>query len=598
MSLYTSAPQQLDSTAHKIGRQITHIIKSKRLTWKSVAVVSTIMFSLLSSSSALARNKLLFSDLPESPLETIKADHAKRIAKIKTSPESVKVKTIQIDSSALSGNSIDIPLGENHVATFLKTKIDTQSATFFIWHGKSSTTEDTATFVVNNGNVTGSIRENGKLYKIEPIGSSAHALVDIDENRFQPDHPPGKLTRPPVKNKNQSAADTATRAIPSAADVLAPTATVINGQTHIDVLVVYPSSLTSVVTDVKALATLAVAETNQAYVNSQVNIQMNLVGTELISYSEAGKTYNQMLDDMAVQADIKTKRDALGADVVIMLTTNKAYCGMSWVYPSEFTAHGVVAYNCATGYYSFAHEIGHIQGLNHDPINEPGTYPFAYGHGYQSTNSSPNWRTIMAYNCANGCPRIKYFSNPNVNYNGLAMGTPTVSDNARVLNETAARVSAFRSTVTAPIAPIAPPTVPPTPTWTYCASENQTCYFSGTHQIRYGANDSYNYGTYTGSVACNNAIWGDPKPGVVKSCFYDSSSPTTAPTPAPVVTSTPTWTYCASENQTCYFSGTRQIRYGANDSYNYWTYTGSVACNNATWGDPKPGVVKSCFYMN
>jgi hypothetical protein len=51
----------------------------------------------------------------------------------------------------------------------------------------------------------------------------------------------------------------------------------------------------------------------------------------------------------------------------------------------------------------------------------------------------------MAYNCSNGCPRLNYWSNPNKTRDGVAMGTTTKSNNARVLNERAAVLAAFRA---------------------------------------------------------------------------------------------------------------------------------------------------------
>ena len=57
---------------------------------------------------------------------------------------------------------------------------------------------------------------------------------------------------------------------------------------------------------------------------------------------------------------------------------------------------------------------------------------------------------------------------------------------------------------------------------------------------------------------------------------------------------TVTWTRCASENETCVFSGTRTVRYGANGTYATRTATASIACNNATFGDPLYGGVKAC----
>jgi hypothetical protein len=67
--------------------------------------------------------------------------------------------------------------------------------------------------------------------------------------------------------------------------------------------------------------------------------------------------------------------------------------------------------------------------------------------------------------------------------------------------------------------------------WTLCASENQTCTFSGTMTVRYGANNSWFYRVATNSIACNNATFGDPIQGTVKSCYYSPNG--TTPTPAP-----------------------------------------------------------------
>src|SRR5678809_1349045 len=87
-------------------------------------------------------------------------------------------------------------------------------------------------------------------------------------------------------------------------------------------------------------------------------------------------------------------------------------------------------------------------------------------------------------------------------------------------------------------------------TWTFCAREGGTCTFSGTQQVRYGANGLYAYKTLTGGTACTNAVFGDPAPGVAKQCATDGSS-STAP-------ATGSWSVCANEGGTCAFSGTLQ----------------------------------------
>ncbi len=115
---------------------------------------------------------------------------------------------------------------------------------------------------------------------------------------------------------------------------------------------------------------------------------------------------------------------------------------------------------CATGYYSFAHELGHNQGAHHDPANASGAiYPYAYG--YQEPFNS--FRTVMAYNCSGGCTRVAQFSNPDVLYNGKSTGTSSNNDNSRTLNTTAATVASFRAgpgQVEPPPTPAVPPAAP------------------------------------------------------------------------------------------------------------------------------------------
>jgi hypothetical protein len=121
-----------------------------------------------------------------------------------------------------------------------------------------------------------------------------------------------------------------------------------------------------------------------------------------------------------------------------------------------------------------------------------------------------------------------------------------------------------------------------TTTWTRCAVEGKTCYLSGTKLVRYGLSGRYVTKTITGSVACTNAVFGDPYPGAGKVCDY-AAPPTTI-----------SWVHCAAESGTCSFSGTRQVRYGANGIYATRTGTGSLGCNNQVFGDPLPGVAKAC----
>jgi len=61
---------------------------------------------------------------------------------------------------------------------------------------------------------------------------------------------------------------------------------------------------------------------------------------------------------------------------------------------------------------------------------------------------------------------------------------------------------------------------PPTFTsWTSCAPENGTCSFSGTHEVAFGVNGHYSFGSFTGGTPCTTAVFGDPAVGQVKACY-------------------------------------------------------------------------------
>ena len=120
-----------------------------------------------------------------------------------------------------------------------------------------------------------------------------------------------------------------------------------------------------------------------------------------------------------------------------------------------------------------------------------------------------------------------------------------------------------------------------TSSWSLCAYEGGTCAVSGTQQVRYGANGLYAYRTVTGSTACTNSVFGDPAPGQTKQCDTDGAA-------------TSGWSLCAYEGGVCAFTGTQQVRYGANGLYTYQTLSGGTACTNSVFGDPAPSMLKQC----
>ncbi|MCH1930963.1 M12 family metallo-peptidase [Shewanella sp. A25] len=372
----------------------------------------------------------------------------KRFDQIKLRPTTVSVNLVNVDANALKADSVRLSLSEAKSLTFTKNSIETRSANDFTWFGSIAGIAGEATIVNHGGHLTGTIRDGLDLYRIESLGEGVHAIIKVDASKFPPDHAPDFQE---IEKKSQTKPNANTQSDLSSNE-LKPANTGANDRlladvlTRIDVLVAYTPAAKAEVTDMLAIIQLAVAESNRSYQISGVRIRLNLVDSFEVSYSEGSNSYARMVDDFANMNLVKTRRDNSGADIAVMIVKQPDYCGRAMdIKANASTAFAVVNYSCATGYYSFAHEIGHLQGARHDPDTDGSTSPYPYGHGFRHTSLPPSWRTIMAYNCASYCPRLQYWSNPNVSYNGIATGTSSTSDNARVLNGTASTVAAFRS---------------------------------------------------------------------------------------------------------------------------------------------------------
>jgi hypothetical protein len=56
------------------------------------------------------------------------------------------------------------------------------------------------------------------------------------------------------------------------------------------------------------------------------------------------------------------------------------------------------------------------------------------------------------------------------------------------------------------------------------------------------------------------------------------------------------YTFCSKEHGQCSFTGTRIVRYGADNNYTYMVAENGAQCDNETFGDPIRGRTKNCYY--
>ena len=111
------------------------------------------------------------------------------------------------------------------------------------------------------------------------------------------------------------------------------------------------------------LVDTAIQETNAAYTLSGINAQLRLAYAYCdYSYVEASSSaFNVALNDITNSADIQALRASVGADMVSMLIDDGQYCGLGWLpgNPSNSpnSMYSISSWSCATGYYTFGHEL-------------------------------------------------------------------------------------------------------------------------------------------------------------------------------------------------------------------------------------------------
>lgn len=342
-----------------------------------------------------------------------------------------------------------LQLSEKNI-TIRKEKIEARGINNYVFVGNNNEGCRVLLSVLDN-DIQGVIETDENVYTIETVGNQQYALITVDYSLLREgcDNLDVENNRSSVVDANNpyhepdTEHDNGTTISPILEAASA-------NDCKIRVLVLYTPSARSAKSNIKNTILTAVALTNQSFVNSQINYQIELVYVGQTTYSESG--FRTDLSRFRISGDgymdeVHSLRDKYSADVCVLLINDCALCGVAArIGAAEDKAFCAVSVcgTCATSNYSFGHEIGHLLGCRHDPNADPTTTPFAYGHGY--VNPSKTWRTIMAYHPANSsyCPRLQYWSNPNVTHVGEPMGTIATNDNARVWNERSNTVMAFR----------------------------------------------------------------------------------------------------------------------------------------------------------
>ncbi|MDE0659924.1 MAG: leucine-rich repeat domain-containing protein [Gammaproteobacteria bacterium] len=317
----------------------------------------------------------------------------------------------------------------------------------------------TATLVVNGDIVKGTVRASSGTYTIDADASTCH-IRKVNSSTLPP---LGEPLRPPPSLMSRSGSGEL------AAVTTGGAGTANEDGSVADVLVVYTPAVTEALGGVlaaNALADLFVAETNQAYADSEVDLQIFLTRAVEVDYVESGSS-SLDLDRLTSPDDghmdiVHELREKTGSDLVHLIANARDVCGIAWVMWQvtplfEQRGFGLTSHTC--GGVTFAHELGHNMGLRHDRYVDSGNTPYPYSHGYvnraafeEGAAASTRWRTLMSYphECRDAgfsCVELLRFSNAELEYEGDPMGIAEgdeAADARRSLNDTRQVIAGFR----------------------------------------------------------------------------------------------------------------------------------------------------------
>src|SRR5262249_6698161 len=87
----------------------------------------------------------------------------------------------------------------------IQTEINRSGPSSFVWHGEVENREaasdkrgGVATFVVEDGKISGSAVVGSDVYIVNPLGNGLQAIVKTNPSLYPPEHPPG--TTPEIRD--------------------------------------------------------------------------------------------------------------------------------------------------------------------------------------------------------------------------------------------------------------------------------------------------------------------------------------------------------------------------------------------------------------
>jgi hypothetical protein len=369
--------------------------------------------------------------------------------------DALRTRAARVDTSLVPGSGtpfayeaaperVRLPLFDDlQVDAVLDRLVQPGEATVWVGHVEGRPDHEVVLSRVRD-HVAGLVRTPAQVVRLRPRGPGQVAVDELRPGRVSGDLPPLlplDLPEEPELVGDAPLHDGTAPVVDVLVAVTAPVATALGGASGVE-----------------AMAASLVAQTNAGWSSAGLEAEVRLAGVHLSPWEETAFDFRDTLTGLAdaddgLLDDVAEARDDAGADLVSLIVEgDDSACGLAYLMsrPSPAfasAAYSVVARSCAGSRLSFAHELGHLLGSQHDRANAgpAPAYPYAYGH----RDVDAGFRTVMAYRCPTGpCPRINRWSHADQTLEGAALGVAIGSDeaahNAASLSLTAPVAEAFR----------------------------------------------------------------------------------------------------------------------------------------------------------
>ena len=154
-----------------------------------LAAIATLVVAALATAEAQTQD--LFIPIPQNQFSSsVTPEQSQRLARLKQQPTTKSLDLVAINLGALQSHTTKFSFSGQRAPTFSKQSVQKLGGADVTGKAVCPTSPGTATLVVRDGNITGTVQDGSNLFHIEPLGGGVHAIVKVDTSRLPPDHPP------------------------------------------------------------------------------------------------------------------------------------------------------------------------------------------------------------------------------------------------------------------------------------------------------------------------------------------------------------------------------------------------------------------------